>query len=514
MELKRLNRFSLHLLHSKTATLETARLKVERAENSLKNLLYEKSNLLREIALCKDYTPTSLKALSAAEGASPEKSGLIPNLSEPKTAAEHTANLKIITDVQAKRRALKQELTLSVENKRQKTTISSSTNDFLQSIPTHLTNIEAACKPLQEFLELKNSDRDSHLKARTVLCKELYVLFCHLDAAGEKVQVVDAPVQCTDLSKASAYLKEENGEAWKEEEAQVLVPYPSAVQLSLEETVLTFSFLPELEIVTCLGAEPALLSGLFPADLGLVTPNESSHHKFKDYNGGRGVVIPPEGAFPGRPFVWCQWLSGMYFLVAKMQVRDTCVCHTHTPAFKHAFVPCSRHLCPRQTSTRLEPSVRSILQQLSARVSGWRSKAAIISDIFGMVARGDDAAEGGARVVAVDEAAGQGDGRVLEISVKDGVGAVVKISVKILPAYPTVVPEWDLIQGKEGEGGYDMNLKSLQTAVNTMEGGNEDVLRTQLKELLEGIGARAGGKDWGEVGGMRVRKGRERSKLR
>jgi THO complex subunit 5 len=186
LQLKRLSRSSLAALKEKEDKLLKAKKKVESEGLKLQNLLYEKQHLLREIQLAKELQTKNLDKLATAESTTATE--LIPNLSEPKTSAEHTKNLDFLAAKLESRKRLTEQLTTAHSTKKQKIAENVSKKEFLSSLPHHLENLAKAAKPLQQYLSVSanNIDRSIYDDARTKLTKELYVLFANLSNANER----------------------------------------------------------------------------------------------------------------------------------------------------------------------------------------------------------------------------------------------------------------------------------------------------------------------------------------
>ena len=118
LQLKRLSRSSLAALKEKEDKLLEAKRKVESEGVKLQDLLYEKQHLLREIQLAKELQTKNLDKLAAAESTTATE--LIPNLSEPKTSAEHTKNLDFLAAKLESRKRLTEQLKTAHNTKKQK----------------------------------------------------------------------------------------------------------------------------------------------------------------------------------------------------------------------------------------------------------------------------------------------------------------------------------------------------------------------------------------------------------
>eukprot|EP00519_Triparma_laevis_P003407 CAMPEP_0182508274 /NCGR_PEP_ID=MMETSP1321-20130603/24710_1 /TAXON_ID=91990 /ORGANISM="Bolidomonas sp., Strain RCC1657" /LENGTH=380 /DNA_ID=CAMNT_0024714325 /DNA_START=60 /DNA_END=1199 /DNA_ORIENTATION=- len=308
LKLKRLNRYALMDLAKATDSLEGAKKSVDQASLDLQNLLYEKEHLQREIQMAKELQCKELTSLQAAEG-----EDVVVSMGKPKTQEEHKANLDRLAGRLEKRRELKRTLEEVEEEKKRLIQENSQKKEFLASLPHHLQQLNAASEPLRKYMKLSagNQDREKYDAARTLLCKELYVVFCNLVSFGEDV----CTVSCVRFSpKIKAWFAETNGEDYKSDEVEVLRPHAHSVSWSLVNgEVVKFNYLPDLHIITVESATPML--NLFPSDAGVSTPNATNHHAYPDYNGGDGIVLPPKDVMPARPFVWAQWIGGMYFAV-------------------------------------------------------------------------------------------------------------------------------------------------------------------------------------------------------
>lgn len=150
-----------------------------------------------------------------------------------------------------------------------------------------------------------------------------------------------------------------------------------------------------------------------------------------------------------------------------------------------------------------------MLSALKSRVTSWHAKSQILADVLSLPSA-PPPGDGAPRVAAAEESPGPDDSRVLHLSFAAGTTCV-DAYVVVTPSYPEAVPEWEVGWGKGG-GGFSMELKALQTKLNTCV-ASEQVLKEQIDMVMEGIAGLKGGREWGEVSGVRVRKGRERVRV-
>ncbi|GMH51764.1 hypothetical protein TrST_g8703 [Triparma strigata] len=494
LKLKRLNRYALMDLAKATDSLEGAKKSVDQASLDLQNLLYEKEHLQREIQMAKELQCKELTSLQAAEG-----EDVVVSMGKPKTQEEHKANLDRLAGRLEKRRELKRTLEEVEEEKKRLIQENSQKKEFLASLPHHLQQLNAASEPLRKYMKLSagNQDREKYDAARTLLCKELYVVFCNLVSFGEDV----CTVSCVRFSpKIKAWFAETNGEDYKSDEVEVLRPHAHSVEWSLGNgEVVKFNYLPDLQIITVESATPML--NLFPSDTGISTPNATNHHTYPDYNSGDGIVLPPKDVMPARPFVWAQWIGGMYFAVKE--------------------------------GTRVEPSIRTIVRMVKMRVRAYKTLGELLEEIGGLGKGGsvnelklhpscDWLSETSATLSKWEEVESGEEERVFKCVVtagKEVLGCRVFVGID----YPVRAPKFEFSRVQPGNktANADGNLKELEMEINTryesladntLEDGMDFILTHQIRRLCAVWEKIATGTQWGSIGGVRVRKGKDRKK--
>ncbi|GMH89616.1 hypothetical protein TL16_g11513 [Triparma laevis f. inornata] len=455
-------------------------------------------------------------------------------MSSTKTSTEHKSNLTSLSGRLESRRELKRTLTLVESEKKRKIQENTKKKEFLASLPHHLQSINEASAPLRKYLKLSTSNlsRDRYDTARTVLCKELYVVFCNLVSAGEDVECVE----CEKFDgKVKGWFDERGGEEYKAEEVsmknfvrkkqhtftrskkitnvkhvyvqvEVLRPHANSVEWKLSGSeVVKFNYLPSLQIITV--QSPTPMRNLFPHDTGIDTPNDTNHHTFPDHNNGYGIILPPRSIMSARPFVWAQWVGGMYFCVKK--------------------------------GTRVEPSVRTVVRMVKMRVRAYGVLGKVLGEIGGMGKAGnvnslplhpncDWLTETSAtlnkweEVTEEKEEDEEEEQRVFTCIVKAG-GEELNCKIFVGIDYPIRAPQFEFTRGKgKNATNADGNLKELEREINTryealadntLEDGMDFILTHQIRRLCGVWEKIATGKQWGSIGGVRVRKGKDRKKV-
>jgi len=581
IRLRETQRQASFLLEEKAEAVRQRRLQIEKSNLLLQNLMYEKAYTEQEIAACKDchLNEVAKMACEETEGVTNDPSSLSrEQLSEvinnymgadinlPSTDRQtHRNRLNFIAQQKSDRELLKQELEKSLSKKIKLERESESKRRFLGNLPSQLEVLEKATLPLQEYLKLQSSERKERFERAKKLSRPLYILCCQLvayvDAFGNddetamQVEVIDA-VQYEPLNKGDTSDKGSERHGAKQMTDIVslkdaLQADPFAVQLKLHltksnaqstnvaahlfETEIRFQFLPKLNIVTAEAqGNPRLLINLFPGDTGECLPNLSIYHDEALVN-ATSIVTGIEEKFPGRPFLWAQWLGGLMFLP-----------------------DCKEH------SERLEPSTKAVIRQLQRRVraqgvfnellSSLASRPSLIpihpsmsTDYFPNP--GPDSAtlvywseiQQPSRISQLlplfgykDDKARAAGGRwcrYFRAKLQRRTDHVLTAFVEISSEYPAVTPRWLLqspIRHDESillASGqiplHDNNMKLIETEVNAEYSDlfiddEEDtfdwILVHQLRKIMACWDALFDGPDHGSIAGVRVRRGRDRRK--
>ena len=356
------------LIEEKAEQVRKRRSETEAGNLILQNLLYEKTYVEREIATCRD-CPTKELAKMACEEEGEDVTAVSQDqvheiitqflgrdINQSKDRDTHQFLLNFIAQEMKDRENLKAELEQVKQERTKVETESESKRRFLSSLPNQLDVLEKATLPLQEYLKLRSSERKTRFARAKKLSRPLYILCCQLETYADafggddmNVEVVDA-VQYTPKMTNPTSTDNAAAEETQDQETikNVLQPDPFAVLLKLRsvksrqgastdlfETVIRFQFITKLNIVTAEATgNPRLLINLFPGDTGDSLPNLSTYHDLS-LNAHSSIIGSDE--FPGRPFLWAQWLAGLLFL-------------------------------PDEQSERLEPSTKVVIRQLLRRV--------------------------------------------------------------------------------------------------------------------------------------------------
>jgi len=473
---------------------------------------------------------------------------------------------------------------------------------FLANLPEQLNVLEMATLPLQQYLGLQSSARKKRFSRASKLCRPLYILCCQLEAFADAFDS-SRDSMTVEITNAVQY-----GEA-KNEGKHILKADPLAVVLRLKSmidtsestataknsekiTEILFQYLPSLNVVTAEATEhPQLLVNLFPGDHGATTPNLSSFHEctvaaatssnkdigsesenvlkvheennvLTDMKNTEDSLSAKQGQtlntfpglpkdFPGRPYMWAQWLAGLCFL------NDS------------------------QKQERLEPSTRAVIRQLHRRVRAQRTLKYLLSTLNS--AATSMSSNKSAQMIPIHPAMNQlfpanagSDSaslvgwtevvqKVSQIKPHFGYSALqeegnadtpdpamacrffrarlmhqgraLNAFVEVSPEYPAKAPRWLLqatpllnyqeesISAVMDETGslllHDNNMKLIETTVNAEyddlilaedETTLDWILVHQLRKIMTCWAALSDGPEHGSIAGVRVRRGRNRRK--
>jgi hypothetical protein len=373
-------------------------------------------------------------------------------------------------------------------------------------------------------------------------------------------------------------------------------------------TEIRFQYLSALNIITAEAmGHPNLMINLFPGDDGAATPNLSSFHKGQSQSAvdktavavdldekmddgddpniqageGDGTSAsakePPTNSsalasfhglakeYPGRPFMWAQWLGGLCFLndsqqQARLEPSTRAVIHqlhrrvraqrtlTYLLSCLAAAASSSSSSSSSNKSFQSIPIHEAMSQMFpsnsgseAASLAGWTEVVQKIDQIKPCFGHKIGNAYGSSSTDS-EAAAEQYDGDSSSLACRYfrarlmHRGTSLNTFVEVSPEYPAKAPRWllqatplldyqDESVAEAAASGkvlhYDNNMKDIETAVNAeyhdlilpeQETTLDWILVHQLRKIMTCWAALSDGPEHGSISGVRVRRGRNRRK--
>ncbi|GAB1604467.1 THO complex subunit 5 homolog [Argonauta hians] len=360
VSLKKLNRLAHIRCKKVRENTNEDKLRIDRHNLQLQNLLYEALHLRKEITKCLEFKSKDeeIELVSVDEfyRDAPEE------ISKPKITRRdmHQQTLARLDWELEQRKELSGELEKSQKKKEQLLEEIAKSKDYFDSMQPKLNSILVATKPVQEYFSMPIYEVRKKHQAAQHLPQPLYVLFMQatsyqeacdpnlvvsLEGDHEAAQSLDMETVLEefdsdsdneDQDKHSSKHRRKTTESRKSDRKhQVLRKHPLSVILVIgchdnSSVHLTFNYLMMLNIITvdvivqpgpdastaCSSAGDLLspdkfLAYLYPEDHGCDTPNQANQYVLQRF--GLGDFSSHIGT-TGRPYLWAQWIAGLQFL--------------------------------------------------------------------------------------------------------------------------------------------------------------------------------------------------------
>ena len=479
--LKSSQRLACHALHAQMEGFKSQKAQYEKSQLTCRNLEYERTRLIREIELCKEYDSVELVKLCELEGFEGEGGSskyLGRDVTELTNSAEHQAILdKLSTEIkerqslEEKLKSLKKEC-MDIERE------TSAKVAFVKGLPNQLQAIERATMQLQKHFSVNNmytgtQRREKYEKAR-ILEKPLYILFCQVEAYAHYVEDKSISVNVVDVciveqmsDNKKNLLKNASNKKAKlvDTETSFASPSPYSVRLDISsgsengETVAKstfyFSFYPALDVVTVDYKKNEtffLLDNLFPGDNGRLVPGKG------------GFVSIPENTFCGKPYYWVQNLCGRQFVNGELYYVESegkAVIENETAAvMKQLQIRLASHDMLKKTLNKLSKVPKTIpvhdnLRGFFDKLSN--SQETLISSW----------AEVEVAPACLKRSQTNIASRFFTASIKKNLSYFVNVYVEVQSQYPMVAPRWKLEHIEPpSKVTFNEELHSIQVSAN------------------------------------------------
>lgn len=486
--MKSSQRSAFLLLANKSNELKEHKSKLEASQLINQNLDYERAHLKREIKLCREHDQSELEKLCQSEGLS--VSDYLGRNSSEDAPMDHESHQKILdmfsTEIEERRR-LEQELqSVNIESSKIANE-NSGERIFLRNMASQLSAIERATIPLQnhfsaEILKTGTARRERYIRA-SKLPGPLYTLCCQLEAYADrlnqtsddgqrlKIDIVDSKLS----SGFSGFITENSGcpnkRARFENKNSVGMELADQVILlkmscdnggskTFNKMNIRFQYIPALNIVTaeCLD-NGGFLDNLFPGDTGDFAPNLSNYHDAYSTL-----------SFPGKPYRWLQWISGLQFLGENNSGGNE--------RLEPSTAAVVTQLFRRLRSQRVLQNILSTFTALPPQIAIHQSAQSIFKKKFSYAscssllvswnACGDVALEGMEGVFGLSRE--EKTGRYFKGSLKRQ-NVYLHLYVEISAEYPVKAPRWHVVTNEQSSASekstlHDERLKAIQAKVN------------------------------------------------
>ena len=332
LELKRAARGLRECLCEGVGTAEQASEQADGVAVQLHGLAYEKGHLEREIAFERRFGSAheqivlpSAKDMPAAKGSASSTSS---------SSSEHQLMLELLAyELTLREQFVTEESALAEVRTALQGQVATKRTFLEVDLPAQLAGLCTAAKPLAAFKPSSDGAAEPANVARgsgSALPAPLFTLMSQFEAHRDEfaegamaVRVVADDAGAGATEEPQAKQRRTDGAS----RAAALEPFPMSVEVTHEASgkrgtlKLTFTYLPELEVITVDGewkpakgrkklTGPDLLADLFEGDQGLELPNPASVHVLGSgtWSGGSG-----KAAGKARPYRWAQWLGGLYY---------------------------------------------------------------------------------------------------------------------------------------------------------------------------------------------------------
>eukprot|EP00586_Coscinodiscus_wailesii_P020480 CAMPEP_0172505366 /NCGR_PEP_ID=MMETSP1066-20121228/185898_1 /TAXON_ID=671091 /ORGANISM="Coscinodiscus wailesii, Strain CCMP2513" /LENGTH=613 /DNA_ID=CAMNT_0013281945 /DNA_START=194 /DNA_END=2032 /DNA_ORIENTATION=+ len=359
LSLKSCQRTACLLLESRVEDVKRARAKVDAGRQLLENLAYERDNFLKQIEFCRGLETAELERMAREEMGVDDAAGgttttttttegeeegdgdniinsfLLSHVTDDDdgTGANrdyrhdqwHESNLKKLNFEVEERRRLLDKLTRRRDELSRDEASLRDKHKFLKELPSRLAAVEKATLPLQDYFATGaaaggscatgraaveiSSERKTRVRLAKDLSGALYTLCSQVQGFVDAFRDEEVVIGIGEVSSAE---EEEKGVFGK----SVTLEFRVAGCAAANVITLEFRHDGVRDIVTVLASGKGidsdfLLYNVFPDDTGENTPNVANYSVGAECDGSKR-----RRRSYGKPYLWAQYLAGLYFLPA------------------------------------------------------------------------------------------------------------------------------------------------------------------------------------------------------